>query len=62
MFKKVVPVKKYTSLDAYVPVGKSGRKQLKTVLPDLLERYITLMELICITNEVYSWSYPWSCQ
>lgn len=38
MFKKVVPVTKYTSLEETVTTGEMMGKKLKDILPTLLER------------------------
>ena len=40
MFKKVVPVKRYSSLDDVVQIGdKQGKKQ-SSILPALVERFV----------------------
>ena len=38
MFKKVVPVKRYSSLEDVVQVGDKKGKKLSSILPALVER------------------------
>ena len=44
MFKKVVPVQKYSCLDEYVSIGEV-KQQLANVLPSLVERYVICQNL-----------------
>lgn len=40
MFKKVVPVKRYSSLDDVVQIGDKQGKKLSSILPALVERFV----------------------